>query len=289
MKISLTILVLNWLLVSGQAQTTKEMKKEYINTKIGHIAVFHKQTQLKKTPIIFLHGVYFDHHLWEKQVSEINDRPVITIDMPMHGESKQNIKPDWNLDDCADMLLDILDSLKVNQVIAVGHSWGSMTMLRAAHKNPSRFSGLGLCNMPFKEASKSEKRNIKLQHLALIFRGFYMQQAAKGLMSKESITDNRALVQRLVTPMSRLTNKEIQYTDKAVRIDAKDALPLISNLTIRTIALVGEEDYVGLPPIKETITVKGGHVSPLEAPAEVSNLIRQLIELADLQQINSYK
>lgn len=31
----------------------------------------------------------------------------------------------WTLDDCALMLLDILDALEIDQVIAMGHSWGS--------------------------------------------------------------------------------------------------------------------------------------------------------------------
>jgi pimeloyl-ACP methyl ester carboxylesterase len=281
MKTSLTLLVLNLISILLQAQTTKPMEKKYIHTKIRQIAVFQKQVYSEKTPIIFLHGVYFDHHLWDEQIKLIDDRTVIAVDMPMHGESKRDIKADWSLDDCADMLLEILDSLKMDKVIAVGHSWGSMTIVRAAHKSPNRFSGVGVCNMPFKEASQSDKRKIKLQHSALIFRGFYMKQAGKGLMSKGSLTHNSDLLQKLITPMSTLTNKEIKYTDKAVRMDAKDAKQLITNLTIPTIALVGAEDYVGIPPIKETLTVKGGHVSPLEASDEVTILISKLTKLAD--------
>lgn len=53
MKTSLLLLILNLMLIPLQAQTTKEMKKEYINTKIGKIAVFHKQINAEKTPIIF--------------------------------------------------------------------------------------------------------------------------------------------------------------------------------------------------------------------------------------------
>lgn len=271
----------NFMVFSLQAQTIKRMEKKYINTEIGQIAVHHKLSQLRATPVIFLHGVYLDHHLWDNQISEINDRPVIAIDMPFHGESKHNIKSNWNLNDCAEMLLEILDSLKLDKVIAVGHSWGSMTILRAADKTPNRFAALGLCNMPFKEASTSEKRTIYLQHSALIFRRFYMKQAGKALMGKESLVHNPLLLQKLITSMSRLTNKEIKYTNKAVRIDAEDTSPLIMNLSLPVVALIGEEDYVGSPPIKDIITVKGGHVSPLEAPNEVINLINRLTRLVD--------
>lgn len=280
MKKFLTLLVLSMNAISLQAQTLIKMEKTISNTKIGQIAVFHKQTELNNTPVILLHGVYFDHNLWENQIQAITDRPVYAVDMPLHGESKNNIKKDWTLDDCSDMLLEIIDSLKLKKVIAVGHSWGSMTILRAAKKNPDRFLALGLCNMPFKEPSKKEVRNIKFQHPAMMFKKFYMKQAGKSLMGKESLTNNPDLLEKLITPMSKLTNEEIKYTDKAVRLDAKDATNLIKNLTIPVIALVGEEDYVGKPPIKETVVVKGGHVSPLEVPNEVNKLISDLIKSA---------
>ncbi len=76
----------------------------FVKTNIGEIAVFQRLADSVRTPIIFLHGVYFDHHLWDAVIESINDRTIITLDMPMHGLSKQLFKNDWTLDDCADML-----------------------------------------------------------------------------------------------------------------------------------------------------------------------------------------
>lgn len=279
MKNFLTLLLLSTVTYSVNAQTTVKMERIFISTSIGQIAVFHKQTDYQNTPIIFLHGVFFDHHLWDNQMDAITDRTVYAIDMPMHGESKSNIKNNWTLDDCADMLLEIMDSLQLKKVIAVGHSWGSMTILRAANKNPNKFEAVGLCNMPFKEATTKEKRIIKLQESGLIFKSFYMKQAAKALMAKESRDKNPELIGKLTTPMSKLTKKEIKYTNKAVRIDAKDAIMLINTLSIPAFALVGEKDYVGIPPIKETKVAKGGHVSPLEVPDDVNKFIVDLTKI----------
>lgn len=280
MKIFITLLLLSIDTYSVNAQTTVKMERTFINTSIGQIAVFHKQTDYQNTPILFLHGVFFDHHLWDNQIDNITDRPVYAVDMPMHGESKRNIKVNWTLDDCSNMLLEIIDSLQLKKVIAVGHSWGSMTILRAANKNFNKFEAVGLCNMPFKEASAKEKRIIKMQQSGLIFKSFYMKQAAKALMAKESRDKNPELIGKLTTPMSKLTKKEIKYTNKAVRIDAKDATQFINSLRIPAIALVGKGDYVGIPPIDETKIVEGGHVSPLEVPSEVNALIRKICKLA---------
>jgi pimeloyl-ACP methyl ester carboxylesterase len=247
-----------------------------INTNLGKIAVYPKLVDSDKTPIIFLHGVYFDHHLWDEVIDSIQDRTTYSVDMPFHGLSKEITKNDWSLNDCADMLLEILDSLKIAKVIAVGHSWGSMTILRAASKQPERFESVLLCNMPFLAATKKQKFTFGLQHSMLIFRNFYTKQAAKALFGKTSFKENPSLVDQLKRPMDLLSNTQIKYTDKAVIAEAEDASELIKNLNVRALALKGIEDYVPAPPNIETIVIEGGHISPLERPEEVLNLVNKL-------------
>jgi pimeloyl-ACP methyl ester carboxylesterase len=53
----------------------------FIPTKLGKIAVYQQFANSDKTPIIFLHGVYFDHHLWDAVIESIRDRTIITMDM----------------------------------------------------------------------------------------------------------------------------------------------------------------------------------------------------------------
>ena len=71
-----------------------------------------------------------------------------------------------------------------------------------------------------------------------------------------------------------MTNNQIKQIDKKVIIEAEDTTTLINNLKIKTIAVKGEEDYVPKPPSIDTIIVKGGHISPLEQPKEVLNLMQ---------------
>jgi 3-oxoadipate enol-lactonase len=248
-----------------------------IETSIGNIAVYFSGKRSENTPLILLHGVYFDHHLWDYQVERIIDRSVITLDMPWHGASHSIKNSDWTLNDCVEMLVEILDNLKIQKVIAVGHSWGSMTILRAAIKYPARFESIGLCNMPFHAVSAKQKSIFRLQHTLLVFRNFYMRQAAKTLFGNKSLAENADLVNQLKRPMRKLNNKQIRKTDKAVIFDAEDATSMILNLPITAIALKGKEDYVPIPPRIETILVEGGHISPIEQPGKVLQLIQSLL------------
>jgi 3-oxoadipate enol-lactonase len=250
----------------------------YVNTNIGKIAVFQQLADSEKTPIIFLHGVYFDYHLWDAVIESIKDRTIITMDMPFHGLSKEITKNDWTLDDCADMLLEILNGLQLPKVIAIGHSWGSMTILRAAHKNPELFSAIGLCNMPFGAVSKTKKLTLRLQHTMLPFRNFYTQQAAKALFGKSSLNANPSLTDELKRTMDLLTIPQIKHTDRAVIANAENTSALMKTLSIKALALKGEEDYVPAPPCLETILVKGGHVSPIENPDSVIALVKRILK-----------
>jgi 3-oxoadipate enol-lactonase len=272
---SIKILIL--MVLASNTLIAQKMDKKIVNTKMGNIAVFCKYVN-NSTPIIFLHGVYFDHHLWDKQISEINDRTVISIDMPLHGESREQIITDWNLEDCARMLLVILDSLKMPKVIAIGHSWGSMTILRACAKNPERFQSIGLCNMPW-QSGKQQKFKFALQHSMLGFRKFYTMQAAKSLFGKTNLRKNPFLLNQLANTMNSLSKKDIQQIDKAVIINANDASILLKNLKVSALALIGEDDYLKAPPFIKTETVQGGHVSPLQAPDAVHKLIKELVNL----------
>ncbi|WKN43759.1 alpha/beta fold hydrolase [Tunicatimonas pelagia] len=252
------------------------MKEKYIKTSIGEIAV-----QIKKVPgttsIIFLHGVYYDHHLWNYQTARISDRTVVTVDMPLHGSSKHITKKEWTLNDCSTMLIEILDSLKIARVIAIGHSWGSMTILRAASQHPNRFQSIGLGNMPFEAANKQVKRQFRMRHLLLSLRGFYTQQVAKTLYGKHTLKQNPDLREHLDLSMSKLTNQEVKQTDKSVIVNADNAEPLLEQVEGFAFALKGKEDYVPTPKNLKTTVVKGGHISPLEAPEEVFEFVMKVV------------
>ena len=132
--------------------------------------------------------------------------------------------------------------------------------------------------MPFQAASKKQKVTFGLQHSMLMFRNFYTKKAANTLFGKTSLRENPSFINQLKRPMGILSTSQIKQIDKIVILNAEDATDLIKSLKVKAIALKGEEDYVPKPPYIETIVVNGGHISPLEQPNEVSNLVNRLIE-----------
>lgn len=247
-----------------------------VTTRIGDIAC-HVREVPDTEPIIFLHGVYFDHRMWDALADQFADRTTIAVDMPMHGAS-QAVSTDWTLDDCAAMLVDILDDFGAERCIAVGHSWGSMTILRAAAAHPERFSAVGLCNLPLEAGGFGAKLQFGFQHLMLPFRAFYAEQVAKAMFGKEHRAAHPEDVDYLTHSMSALSNGALRHTDRTVIMNADDGWAYLEKLEVPAIALHGEDDYVPTPDGIETVIVPGQHVSPLEQPEAVASLIARLVE-----------
>ena len=156
----------------------------HVPTKLGNIAVEIEKRE-GATPVIFLHGVYLDRHLWDTQAAAVHDRTVLTMDMPHHGESTDT-PFGWNVGDCADMLLQVLDQLKIDRVIAIGHSWGSMTIMRAAVRNPQRFAAVCVRHMALQPGNRMKLFGKYLQTSKMPLTTFYSPHAGQILFSPQN-------------------------------------------------------------------------------------------------------
>ena len=249
-----------------------------ITTRMGEISVLVEQGG-DGPPLVFMHGVFLDRSLWRDFSSGLTGRTHIYIDMPSHGDSADPGR-DWSLDDCVQMLAETLDALAVRECILIGHSWGSMTALRAASRTPSRFAALGLFNMPHRRAAGLGRLGFSLQKLMTRFPRFYAMQAAKSLYTRNTLRSRPEFSADMQQRLSARRPREIARTIDAVILGAADAGELLNTLKVPALAVVGASDYVGIPPGVECVAVPGGHISPHEAPAESLRFIKRVIEIA---------
>ena len=253
------------------------METRKTNTSIGEISVTINNVEAS-VPVVFLHGVYYDHHLWDYQVNSLTGHTTIALDMPLHGKSKGITKRDWTMEDCPAMLIEVLDALKIEKCYAIGHSWGSMTILRTAGQHPERFLGIGLCNMPLNAGRAITKLQFGFQHTLLPFREFYTKQVSIAMFGNESRMRKPEIVNYLHLTMSKLSNKEIRKTDKEVITNVSSGYPYLEKLTVPAIFLKGKNDYVPALENFEMIIVEGKHTSPLEQPERVMEFINRVVK-----------
>ena len=108
------------LIVVLSAATVKQVSF----VKNGNINIAYIKKGNKDTALVFVHGWCINKEYWQKQIDDFSkEYTVVAIDLGGHGESGRN-RNSWTIDDFANDVVTVIDSLHLNKVILVGHSMG---------------------------------------------------------------------------------------------------------------------------------------------------------------------
>ena len=89
--------------------------------------------------VMFSHGVAMDHRTFMPQIQALQDQyRVIVWDMPYHGKSPAVSRSLPYSNTCGDMMMGILDELRVEKAVLAGLSLGSLVIQKAADRYPER-------------------------------------------------------------------------------------------------------------------------------------------------------
>ncbi|GAA5033860.1 alpha/beta fold hydrolase [Streptomyces siamensis] len=96
-------------------------------------------------PLVFVHGWTANRHRWGHQVAHFSDsRRVIRLDLRGHGESSgAGVR---TIAELAKDVLALLDHLKVERFVLIGHSMGGMISQTIALSHPERVERMVLVN-----------------------------------------------------------------------------------------------------------------------------------------------
>jgi pimeloyl-ACP methyl ester carboxylesterase len=96
---------------------------------------------------LFVHGVLLNKHLWRHQRSGLSDiRRCIAVDLLAHGDTEIEPNQDVSVTANANMLREVLDALRIDQVDLVGNDSGGGIAQIFAALNPNRVRSLTLTN-----------------------------------------------------------------------------------------------------------------------------------------------
>lgn len=155
------IRTIGWLfiffLIACNSQEKDKNNSEAIKNKIISVVnhdgtdIAYQKCGVSDTTLLFVHGWCIDKSYWDNQVDYFCDQyAVVTIDLPgMHAE-KAN-RNAWSIYDYASDITSVIDELKLQHVILIGHSMGGDICLETAIKRPGNIIGfIGIDN--FKDA-----------------------------------------------------------------------------------------------------------------------------------------
>ncbi len=159
---------------------------------------------LNETPlVVFTHGATVDHHEWDASLPLVGEHfRVLTWDMPGHGLSRPAA---FSMPGALGDLLALLDTLRVEQAILVGHSLGGNLHQEVVFHHPDRVKAMACldCTWNFQKLTRLEAFMLRLA--GPIFKLYPYQ-----LLIDQSLamTANTKASQELLRPAAESHTKE---------------------------------------------------------------------------------
>jgi pimeloyl-ACP methyl ester carboxylesterase len=235
------------------------------------------------TPVLLVHGFPLDHTIWLQVAEGLKDEArVIMPDLRGFGASPDSNEV-FTMRLLAEDLLALIDRLKLEKVVLVGHSMAGYTALSFAHAYPNRLAGLGLVATQA-DADTPERRQARLV-TARETKRRGVRYIADGMPSK--LTLNVDIQKDLHASIMKSRTDSLVNALKGMA-DRSDANPWLAAITVPTVVIAGGKDQLIPPARSQTmaqILSKGwlveipeaGHMPMLENPTMVISALRQLI------------
>jgi 3-oxoadipate enol-lactonase len=257
------------------------------HVKAGGISIYAIEAG-RGRPLVFLHGLGWDHSLWRDAVERFSDRyRVIAGDTRGHGRSDKPPGP-YTIAAFAEDWHRALGALGVEAACVVGFSQGGMIAQLLALEHPERIAALVLvstsCRSDPALRAKMEER-IRLARAEGATAAAWL--AARSVFSKAFTAARPQRIEEFVQWRAAMEQEPLfEATRAGYDFDLSARLP---TLKIPTLVMYGDEDALTPPPVvrqvaecvpgAELVGVAGaGHMIPVEKRAEFESLLARFLE-----------
>ena len=237
-------------------------------------------------PIIFIHGFPYDHSMWENQINFLKEKYFcVAYDVRGLGESYVG-DGQYTMEAYVNDLFSIINELKLKRPILCGLSMGGYIALRSVERSMEIFKGLILCDTK----SEADDDAAKLKRAAGI-----NQINTEGLIKFVDVFVTNCFAEETPKEQEKMFLTTLFKAHKHDPIGIKGALIAIMSRTdttsflhkinIPTLVLCGSFDKLTPPTVmlamaekipraEFAIIPRAGHMSPLENPECVNDLIK---------------
>lgn len=236
-------------------------------------------------PVILVHGFPMDHTNWQPLIPFIH--PNIHLILPdLRGFGKSPVSEDvYSMDLLAGDVCAVLDRLKIQKAVVIGHSMGGYVTLAFARLFPDRLMGIGLVGS--KPGPDSPDKRAGRREMVDAIRREGMQAVVDRMLT--NLTRDADVANQISKIMMK-TSTQAGIGATLGMAEREDSTAMISELNIPGLVMVGTDDpFAPLEPAIELVQkmknarlVKiygAGHMMMMERPEAVAAGINDFLAL----------
>lgn len=234
------------------------------------------------TAIVLLHGFLENKKMWKDYVDLFSEKyRVITIDLLGHGES-ECLGYVHEMEDNAKAVNEVLEHLKIENAVILGHSMGGYVGLAFAELYPEKIQKLVLQNSTSKEDSPEKKLN-RTRAIKAVKQNYvsFVSLAIANLFSE--INRERLVneIEKVKTEALKTPLQGIIASLEGMKI-RKDRENILKRNLFPVLLILGKKDPVlnydeSLSQIENTnvklVSFEDGHMSHIENKAELKTIL----------------
>jgi pimeloyl-ACP methyl ester carboxylesterase len=255
-----------------------------VPTRVGAIAIADEGTG---TPVVLWPSLFSDHRLYTPLVPLLGDRwRTIRIDGPGFGQSDAP-RGEVQADVYADVVLEILDALGLDQAFVAGCSWGGQIAAQLGVKAPDRVRGVLIMNAPLGPSLGGHAFELWGTR-CFGATAFWGNGVARSMFSPASQEAHPERVRAFASAFTSFDKAAAAVTARTVLTRFPGLDDVLPRLAVPTTILMGAEDrlypvermrpFAALAPqAKLEIVPSCGHLAPLEAPEAVAAALESLV------------
>ena len=231
--------------------------------------------------VIFLHDIGGSINTWKKQIEDFNEYNLLLLDLPGHGDSKDDTKITTKA--VNDSIKEVMDSLSTEKADFVGLSLGTLVCAHFAIKYPEQVNSLIMSD----SVIKVEKIYKFLMHLIqsvkriLPHRMLFHIMARVMLPKKNHEKSRKIFIREFLKMKRKIFIAWVKYISEIAH--PKKLLEKLKSLNIKTFFISGDEDRCFLSGTKKVIAYlskstlyiikKCGHVCSIKKAKEFNNAV----------------
>lgn len=259
---------------------------EFESTIKSDVSLFYEDKGVGQT-VVLLHGFCGSHSYWKYVMDGLTSYyRVIAIDLRGHGQSAIS-EESFTIDDMAEDVKLLLDSLEIERATIIGHSLGGYIALSFAERYDHLLEGIGLIHSTsYPDSEEGRKgRDKAMENIQQNGMEGFIDELVKKLFAPQNIHPFKGEVE---------FTKTIGYSTKIQ--GAIGALEAMKNRVDKTrfikgykkplLLLAGQEDQI-IPPEKtfvsegdhvtQVLLENSGHMGMLEEPQAIIDVLKTFL------------